>query len=75
MRSPDIPFKSYRFKKLNKTTSFSLPVITIMYLEAALYKDNNFKNVLDKNDLVIHHLEGFPEIIRLGDMRQAKRPF
>lgn len=42
---------------------------------AALYKDKAPFHVLSKNDLVIHQLEGFGEIKKLGDLQQAQKPF
>lgn len=42
---------------------------------AALYEDRRPFHVIDKNDLVIHQLEGYPEIIPLGTMKYINRPF
>ncbi len=42
---------------------------------AALYKDNRPIGVLSGNDLMIHQLENFPEIIALKNERHCKGPF
>ncbi|HAK59562.1 MAG TPA: hypothetical protein DCO77_04155 [Nitrospiraceae bacterium] len=42
---------------------------------AALYQDNDPKNILDGGDLVIHQLENYPEIVPLSNLKQARRPF
>lgn len=41
----------------------------------AVYQDNAPKNILDYNDLIIHQLEGFPEIVPLRTLPQIKRSF
>lgn len=41
----------------------------------AVYQDNEPKNVLDLNDLIIHQLEGLPEITPLKNIKQANRHF
>ncbi len=41
----------------------------------AVYQDNEPKKVLSRNDLIVHQLEGFPEIIPLKSIKQTNRPF
>jgi len=41
----------------------------------AVYQDNEPKNVLDRNDLIVHQLEDFPEIIPLKDINQTNKSF
>ncbi len=41
----------------------------------AVYRDNEPKNALDYNDLIIHQLEDYPEIIPLKDLRQIDSSF
>jgi hypothetical protein len=42
---------------------------------AALYQDNEPRNILNDDDLVIHQLENKPEIIELKKLKQSKSPF
>ncbi|MBP7584041.1 MAG: hypothetical protein KBA61_08420 [Spirochaetes bacterium] len=42
---------------------------------AALYRDMEPRGLLSENDLVVHHLEGFPEIVPLKNLSYARRPF
>lgn len=42
---------------------------------AAVFHDNYPYGILDENDLLIHQLEGYPEILPLRDFKQAKSPF
>jgi hypothetical protein len=42
---------------------------------AAVYNDRKPVGFLDKNDLVIHHLEGFPEITALKNLKHHKQSF
>lgn len=42
---------------------------------AALYEDTPPYGILDKSDLVVHQLEGYPEIIPLGELKQSERKF
>jgi hypothetical protein len=41
----------------------------------AVYHDTEPKNILDYNDLVVHQLENFPEIIPLKNIKQTNKPF
>lgn len=41
----------------------------------AVYQDNEPCKVLDHNDLIIHQLEGFPEIVPIKNIKQAESPF
>lgn len=42
---------------------------------AALWEDREPKGVLDGNDLVVHHLGGFPELMTLGKLAAARPRF
>jgi len=42
---------------------------------ALLYEDSKPYGILNSRDLVIHHLEGYPEIIPLGKLKYTKDPF
>jgi hypothetical protein len=42
---------------------------------AALYQDNEPKNILNEDDLVIHQLENKAEIVKLKELKQARKPF
>lgn len=42
---------------------------------AALYQDNEPRNILNDDDLVVHQLENMPEIIELKKLKQANQPF
>jgi hypothetical protein len=42
---------------------------------AVLYEDRPPKNILNKGDLVLHQLEGFPEIVPIETLKASRKPF
>ena len=70
--------KAYNKKKVIKINNKQIQKGLLLHFRThivAVYKDTKPFGILDKTDLIIHQLEGYPEIVKLGSLKYIKNQF